>query len=95
MSYNEVTLQLGPGGAFEGYRYATLPELESFLVAAGGTAPFLGSDQLPLDGWVTVLLDLWGITANQPGFNVYTSVLWGESAAQLFICKSFQDGFGG
>ena len=66
MSYNDVTLQLGPGGAFEGYRYATLPELESFLVAAGGTAPFLGSDQLPLDGWVTVLLNLWGITAARP-----------------------------
>jgi hypothetical protein len=80
MSYNDVTLQLGPGGAFEGYRYATLPELESFLVAAGGTGPFLGSDQLPVDGWVTVLLDLWGITANQPGFNVYASVRWGESA---------------
>lgn len=79
MSYNDVSLQLGPGGDFEGYRYATLPELESFLVAAGGTAPFLGSDQLPLDGWVTVLLNLWGITANQPEFNVYTSVLWGES----------------
>jgi hypothetical protein len=79
MSYNDVSLQLGPGGAFEGYRYATLPELESFLVAAGGTAPFLGGNQLPLEGWVTVLLDLWGITANQPGFNVYTTVLWGES----------------
>jgi hypothetical protein len=80
MSYNDVSLQLGPGGAFEGYRYATLPELESFLVGAGGTAPFLGSDELPLDGWVTVLLDLWGITAaSQPEFNLYTSVLWGES----------------
>jgi hypothetical protein len=80
MSYNDVSLQFGSGGAFEGYRYATLPELEGFLTAAGGTGPYLGSNHLPIDGWVTVLLDLWGITANQPGSNVYTTVLWGDSA---------------
>ena len=87
MSYNEVLAELGPGGTFQGYRYATLAELEGFLIAAGGTAPFLGFGveiRLPLDSWVTGLRALWGSTAVQSDFNEYTAVLWGESDTDTY-----------
>ena len=77
MSYNQVTQQLVPGGSFAGYRYATLPEIEGFLTSAGGTAPFLGSAHLPLNGWVTALRALWGTTNNNPG-NTYSVAMWGS-----------------
>lgn len=36
MSYDDVTLQLGPGGLYEGWSYATRAELETLWGAFGG-----------------------------------------------------------
>src|SRR5437879_3733748 len=39
MSFIEVSAQLAQGGQFSGYRYATVPEVETFWADAGLTGP--------------------------------------------------------
>ncbi|RLA12493.1 MAG: hypothetical protein DRQ59_07465 [Gammaproteobacteria bacterium] len=65
-SYNDVIGQLGSGGLYEGWRYASTTEIELFFTHAGGTAPFTGyqGDDAGDDpgGWIFNLLSLWGVT---------------------------------
>jgi hypothetical protein len=76
MSYNDVTAQLIQGGSLEGYRYATLLEVEGFLTAAGGTGPdYLYGGRIrdfPLGGWSEELLALWGTTI--PASSTYNAL---------------------
>lgn len=38
LSYNQVTTQLGAGGTYDGYRYATVAELDQLIINFGYTA---------------------------------------------------------
>lgn len=61
LSYNAMTLQFGTGGTFEGYRYATITELDQFLTDFGFVGPFTGID--PADNAVSqTFLALVGTT---------------------------------
>jgi hypothetical protein len=80
MSFDEVTTQLGIGGTLEGYRYATLLEIEGFLTEAGGSGDYLGSDYNTevLGGWVTSLMGIWGDNSDWNGRNDLEFVIWGN-----------------
>jgi len=60
-SYNDVTAQLGVGGLFEGWVYASSTQVSEFFTSAGGTAPYNGYSTVN-NGVVAPLVDLWGIT---------------------------------
>jgi hypothetical protein len=61
-SYNDVTAQFGLGGDYEGWRYATVVQVNQFWENAGGTGPFHG-DVIGQQSWIAGILGLWGITA--------------------------------
>lgn len=60
LSFNDVSAQLGPGGNFESFRFATLSEVNAFL-AAFGLPPTSGSDP-SLNAAVTQFQNLVGLT---------------------------------
>jgi len=61
MSYEYVTSQLGVGGQFEGWSYATTVQISSLFDSAGGTGPYDGWSSRN-NGVVEYLLNLWGST---------------------------------
>lgn len=79
MSFNYVSSQLGVGGEFEGWRYATSQDVEILLGNLGGVGPYTGSRE-ENNGIVIPLLDLWG----------YTGV-YGESTAIIANFNLFYD----
>ena len=68
MSYNSVNAQLGAGGAYEGWRYATMPELRQMIFNWTGVA-------VPVPKWsftlprfsTTGLISLLGSTHDETG----------------------------
>lgn len=63
MTYNEVVAQLGPGGALEGWRYASESEIGGFLDAFGGDSTYYDSGWSPQNnGLFDVVAPLWGDT---------------------------------
>jgi len=81
LSYNQVVAELGPGGAFEGFRYATLAELQTLMLDSGididpGADPMLNF--APIDA----LIALMGNSGNflDGGFIGVTSELWAAGA---------------
>ena len=67
MSYNEVSAQLGAGGAFEGWTYATTTQVEGLWTAFGG-------DPNHYDGWSTQNNGLFDVIAPYVG-----DLVFGES----------------
>lgn len=62
LTFNYVSAQLGAGGAFEGWRYATVDEVEGYFDSAGGNGIydlFLGDPEQDPQV-VSYLLGLWG-----------------------------------
>jgi hypothetical protein len=76
LSYNEVVAELGSGGQFEGFRYATLAEFEALLGDAGvDTSP--GADPLTNFAPIQDLIGLFGSTVVfDDGFQGVTSELY-------------------
>jgi hypothetical protein len=76
LTFNEVSNQLGAGGSFAGYRYATLSELQTFTTDLG--IP-LGMSDSPaaFNAARTLLSDDWGYnTVLQAGpYNIIASVV--------------------
>ena len=60
-SVNYVLSQLGNGGQFEGWAYATEGQVNGLFDSAGGTGPYIDWS-VANDGIVSPLLDLWGAT---------------------------------
>jgi hypothetical protein len=100
LSYNQTVAELGPGGLFEGFRYASLVEFEDFLISAGlDTAP----DAVQSTNYspALALIDLVGSTVqgNDDGFQGLTSerLVSGISVSSKFgerghICFDCQAG---
>ena len=61
LSYNFVTSQMGAGGQFDGWSYASTIQIQFFVSNAGGTIPMSGWSSAN-DGVVAPLLNLWGTT---------------------------------
>ena len=79
MSHNDVALELGPGGIFDGWAFATANQVESLFDNAGGNGSYYSTTSdccsyytQPSIYIVDDLLSLWGIT-------YYASVGWGAS----------------
>lgn len=85
-SYIDMLNEFGPGGAFEGWRYATQAELDAFMISAG--VPDLGQRTVANVPSVTNILSLLG--AN----DYYFSLGLGNSSV-AFIHDSTNAGPGG
>jgi len=96
LSFNYVSSQLGAGGEFEGWHYATAGEVDTFIDSAGGTGPYDGYSAVN-NGIGDPLLDLWGklqMTHKWSEFLVadvygagehWYGQVWDNSATQDFI----------
>ena len=62
LSYDYVSSQLGIGGQFEGWSYATNADVIELLDNAGGSGIYYGGWSADNNGVVIPLLDLWGHT---------------------------------
>ena len=60
MSYNEVSAQLGTGGAFDGWVYATVAQVEGLWTAFGGDSAYY-------NGWSTQNNGLFDVMAPYVG----------------------------
>ena len=65
LSYNELVVATGPGGAFEEYRLATVAEVDTLFIAAG--LPASGNETTDFAA-VNALIGLVGSTSTQDGF---------------------------
>ena len=65
-SYDDVASQLGIGGAFYGYRYATASEVSALFTDAGITNPVWGSTDSVQIPSVLALFSMMGETYNDP-----------------------------
>ena len=61
-SYEDVTLNLVPGGDFYGYRYATAPEVAQLFTNAGIVTPWVGNQPGPGSSDYFELMNLVGMT---------------------------------
>jgi len=61
-SYEDVTLNLVPGGDFYGYRYATAPEVAQLFTNAGIVTPWVGNQPGPGSSDYFELMNLIGMT---------------------------------
>lgn len=73
MPYDFVSSQLGVGGAFEGWSYATVVQIESLFDSAGGTGPYTGWSSTN-NGVVLPLLNLWATSSSFVSYNFFTVV---------------------
>jgi hypothetical protein len=71
-SYDDISGQL-MGGDFDGWRYASAVEVNTFWDNAGGTAPYEGSAASAY--WISDLQALWGVTSTDTSGGTITSVL--------------------
>jgi len=78
MSYNQVTAQLGTGGLFEGWVYATNAQVSEFFTSAGGTPPYDLSNTTNI-GVVAPLVNLWGPTSPLVGTDSIVFITGDES----------------
>jgi hypothetical protein len=72
MSYNQVSAQLGPGGTFDGWTYATGAQVEGLWTAFGGDAAYYNGWSTQNNGLFDVIAPLMGdlhcaINACSPG----------------------------
>lgn len=61
-SINYVLSQLGPGGIYEGWHYATIAEVEDFWTHAGGSGVYDNTWSVENQGLYASLSPLWGST---------------------------------
>lgn len=75
LSYNQVLTEIGSGGQFEGFRFATGAEIAAFFNSAGGPSS-LSSYPIFISNvsgsWVELLTDMWGGGGNSFGVNTST-----------------------
>ena len=62
LSYSYVSSQLGVGGQFEGWSYASYTDVRVLLNNEGGSGTYNGSWSTENNGIVIPILDLWGHT---------------------------------
>lgn len=72
MTMDDVSAQLGSGGQFHGWRYASGNELNQFFANAGGN-PSLQGDYLAHEGIVDLMISLLGDTFCEPRLKVGVS----------------------
>ena len=60
LSYNDVSAQLGTGGAFEGWRYATVSELSTLWTAFGGNDNYYSGWSTQNDGLFETISPVMG-----------------------------------
>ena len=60
MSYNEVSAELGAGGLFEGWSYATLDQVSAFWDAFGGDSAHYNGWSTQNNGLFDTIAPLWG-----------------------------------
>lgn len=60
MSYNDVSAQLGVGGALEGWSYATRAQISDFWDAFGGDSTYYNGWSTQNNGLFDVIAPLWG-----------------------------------
>ena len=60
LSYDDVQLQFGPGGGFEGWRHATTAEVTTLFLSSAGLT--LGTQPGVIDPLVTGFAGLFGVT---------------------------------
>jgi hypothetical protein len=94
-SYNDVSVNFGVGGDFEGYRYATETEITAFFDSAGGIGPYQGETHPVNESWIDDILQMWGITGDQPGFNVNSQWMYGVPIAGVMDTGIVQQWYGG
>ena len=61
-SYNDISSQLGLGGEFEGWRYASGNEVSGFLDAFGGDSDYYSGWSTQNNGLFDAVASLWGDT---------------------------------
>lgn len=66
LTYNQVAAELGTGGLFDGYRFATALEVLLMFNEAGGPGVYAGWSTLH-NLWAPPLMSMWGITGFDPG----------------------------
>jgi hypothetical protein len=86
MSYNAVSAQLGPGGAYEGFRYATASELLNLYLVSVGFPTVPVGDNGPGSNlnvpFAEVFTSLFGITfGSPPPVNGGVEAVYGDSPA--------------
>lgn len=76
LSYNQVMAQMGPGGTYEGWRYATTAELDQLIINFGYTAinscagthlhcdPAIPGDSLVIESFIKTMGDTWDAYAD-------------------------------
>jgi len=79
-SHADVAGEFGVGGDFEGWRHATIAEVETFFVNAGAATPFTPGDQGLDNPWVDNLVDLWGATVFQSPFGDQVRAITGTES---------------
>ena len=67
LSYNNVSSQLGAGGSYDGWRYASTAEVNMLMVNAG--IPDIGTWSTPNAVPTLALIDLIGVTDPLPGYS--------------------------
>ena len=78
LSFNDVFAELGVGGQFEGWNFASSAILTDFIAHSGGTGLIIGGGT-PINPNPVRLLDIWGNT-----------VTWGNSVAMLLPRSSME-----
>ncbi len=78
LSYNYVSSQMGEGGAFEGWRYATLNEVITFFENNGGSPQDSNTFDLENADAAEAIINLWG-GLNCTNSYCYSSFLYDES----------------
>jgi len=95
LSYDYVSSQLGVGGVYEGWQYATIAQVSSFWDAAGGDSAYY------YDGWSTgsegvaaILGSFLGNCSSTPGTDTYCKGFTAEiSEAGLHNVATWYDSF--
>ena len=87
MSYDAVSAQLGVGGDYEGWRYATTSELIGFFDAFGGDSGYYSGWSTQNNGLFDVIAPYWGdlFCSN------YSSCPTGEGYSQVIHNGIFSD----
>lgn len=89
ISYTDMLAQLGPGGLYEGFRYATVADIDNLQVNAG-LRPGLFLSTSPVEVNITVdLLDKLGITRLPNSSGSYGS--WGITGTPFAPTTTIDD----
>lgn len=69
LSYNDALIQMGPGGSLEGFRYATVADVDRLQVSAGLPAGTFYSSFFLYKNKMDALMDMVGETTSRNGYS--------------------------